>query len=252
MVTIVTPVYKPTLTATEVISLEQALKVLTPHEHYLAAPYGLNLDAYEAHFTKFGKRMRVAWFSPASFTSVEAYSRMLTSLTFYQRFRRYQYMLIYQLDCFVFRDELLDWCARGFDYIGAPWFKGADSATPDAEFDGVGNGGFSLRHIEAARNALWRYAAAKLWAQTLGRLKHPFNPAEWDQHIRKNEDRFWGAGLGPRVPGFRLPSVEEAIPFAFEVNPNRLFQMNGNRLPFGCHGCWRYDRDFWREFIPDA
>ena len=249
-VTLVTPVYKPDLTATEVISLERALTVLAPYDHYLAAPRGLNIGAYEALFAKHGKRALVTRFSPASFLSVEAYSCLLTNLAFYQRFRKYQYLLIYQLDCYVFRDELLAWCARGYDYIGPPWFKGFDKAGEDADFAGVGNGGFSLRRVSAARWALVRYQAARLWALTLGRLVRPFQPGLWDQHLRVNEDRFWGLGLGPRVPGFRLPSAEEAIPFAFEVNPRRLFQMNGERLPFGCHACWRYDREFWARFIP--
>ena len=39
------------------------------------------------------------------------------------------------------RDELLDWCNKNYDYIGAPWVK--------KERDNIllktGNGGFSLR-----------------------------------------------------------------------------------------------------------
>jgi len=252
VVTLVTPVYKPELTPTEAISLERALSVLAPYDHYLAAPQGLNIEAYEALFAKHGKRALVARFSPASFSSVEAYSHMLTGMAFYRRFRKYRYLLIYQLDCYVFRDELLEWCARGYDYIGAPWFEGFDEATEDAGFAGVGNGGFSLRRVSAARRALARYHLARAWASTLGRWTRPFDPRAWSQHFLQNEDRFWGLSLGPRVPGFRLPSVEDAIPFAFEVNPRRLFRMNGERLPFGCHACWRYDPAFWREFIPGA
>lgn len=250
-VAVVTPIHRPDLTPAEVISLERALTVLAPYDHYLAAPQGLNIEAYEALFARHGKRARLAWFSPASFSSVEAYCRMLTGMAFYQRFRRYQNLLIYQLDCYVFRDELLEWCARGYDYIGAPWFKGADAAAEDAEFAGVGNGGFSLRRVGAARRALLCYHAARLWAFTLGRMARPFNPQDWNQHLRDNEDRFWGLTLGPRVPGFRLPSVEDAIPFAFEVNPRRLFRMNGKQLPFGCHAWGRYDPSFWAQFIPN-
>lgn len=39
---------------------------------------------------------------------------------FYRRFGKYKYMLIYQLDAFVFSDKLLDFCEMGYDYIGAP------------------------------------------------------------------------------------------------------------------------------------
>jgi small ligand-binding sensory domain FIST len=27
------------------------------------------------------------------------------------------------MDCLVFSDQLLAWCNRGYDYVGAPWFK---------------------------------------------------------------------------------------------------------------------------------
>jgi hypothetical protein len=247
---LVTPVYKPDLTPTEVLSLERALTVLAPYDHHLAAPEGLNLEKYEALFARHGKRARVARFPPVSFSSVEAYSRLLTSLAFYQRFRRYQHLLIYQLDCYVFKDDLLAWCARGYDYIGAPWFKGFHGAAEDAEILGVGNGGFSLRRVAAARSALFRYHAAKLWACSLGRLTRPFDPQLWNQHLLVNEDKFWCHILGSLVPGLHIAPIEEALSFAFEVNPRRLFKMNGERLPFGCHAWHRYDPDFWAQFIP--
>ncbi len=39
---------------------------------------------------------------------------------FYKTFTAYEYILIYQLDAFVFCDALKEWCAKGYDYIGAP------------------------------------------------------------------------------------------------------------------------------------
>lgn len=30
--------------------------------------------------------------------------------------------MIYQLDAWVFNDELSSWCSLGYDYIGAPFF----------------------------------------------------------------------------------------------------------------------------------
>ncbi len=39
--------------------------------------------------------------------------------TFYKQFLNYEYILIYQLDAFVFKDEL-NYCSQGIDYVGAP------------------------------------------------------------------------------------------------------------------------------------
>ena len=40
--------------------------------------------------------------------------------TLYSRFEKYEYMLIYQLDAFVFSDRLMEFVEAGYDYIGAP------------------------------------------------------------------------------------------------------------------------------------
>jgi hypothetical protein len=251
-VTLVTPVYRPQLSAAEQVSLECALTVLAPHDHHLIAPHGLDVTAYGDIFRRHGKPLRVEWFEADCFRDVAAYCCLLNSAHFYRRFARYEFMLVYQLDCYVFRDELLDWCDKGYDYIGAPWFKGFDQAREDAAFVGVGNGGLSLRRIPAALRALRRYQVARLWYRTFGRLYRTYDPQEWNQHLCHNEDCFWGLALGPRVPGFRIPSAEAAIPFAFEVNPRRLYRLNGERLPFGCHAWRRYDPEFWAQFIPAA
>ena len=42
----------------------------------------------------------------------------MVSPLFYLNFKKYRYLLIYQLDALVFRDELLEWCSKEIDYIG--------------------------------------------------------------------------------------------------------------------------------------
>lgn len=44
----------------------------------------------------------------------------MLSAEFYDRFAAYEYVLIYQLDAFVFADRLAEFCQMGYDYIGAP------------------------------------------------------------------------------------------------------------------------------------
>ena len=81
---------------------------------------------------------------------------------FYSAFREYDYMLLYQLDAFVFKNELLYWCNKNYDYIGAPWIASKQTLLKKIElqfkskrkqkraeiFFKVGNGGFSLRRIQ--------------------------------------------------------------------------------------------------------
>ncbi|MCK5681152.1 hypothetical protein KAI46_10130 [bacterium] len=54
----------------------------------------------------------------------EAYNKLLVFPGFWDAFPSFEYMLIAQLDAFVFRDNLDEWCRKGYAYIGAPWLNG--------------------------------------------------------------------------------------------------------------------------------
>lgn len=83
------------------------------------------------------------------FESVSTYSVFMLTKEFYEKFTSYEFLLIYQLDAWVFRNELEYWCAQGYDYLGAPWFKDATTM-----YSKAGNGGFSLRNVRACLDAI--------------------------------------------------------------------------------------------------
>jgi Protein of unknown function (DUF5672) len=59
--------------------------------------------------------------------------------------------------------------------------------------------------------------------------------------------------MAPRLdPTFRIPPPETALSFAFETNPRECFELNGRRLPFGCHKWWLHDREFWEPYVVEA
>jgi hypothetical protein len=64
-----------------------------------------------------------------------------------------------------------------------------------------------------------------------------------------NEDVFWSYFAQKTLSDFKTAPIEEAVKFAFEMNPSDMFKMNGNKLPFGCHAWWKYDINFWKPFI---
>ncbi len=202
------------------------------------------------------------------FGSIKAHNQLLMSREFYRRFSAYEFILIYHLDALVFADELPEWCAAGFDYIGAPW--AASPQDPTAGFAGVGNGGFSLRRVSAALRVLssrkHRVDPAEYWARRHGHgnllyrmSRLPHRVAYHSVYIngvardvatyRDNEDKFWSK-RGPHYdPSFRVPPPEVALRFAFETHPAYSYELNGRRLPFGCHAWGRYDRAFWEPFL---
>ena len=236
--------YKPELSPFERISANRCLEVLGCHPIVVVAPEGLAVPAPL-------DRLPVERFAPSCFAGIAAYNSLLLSKQFYRRFLDYRYVLIHQLDVFVFRDELLDWCAKGYSYIGAPWVgedwpKGADirqglpfwtrsrlfKFLPPLDTQ-VGNGGFSLRRVrDMIRATSWLKKTKRAWGG-------------------RNEDSFFSIA----VPecwwwiGYRIPPAEEAMSFSFETQPSARFAEMGNRLPFGCHGWDKHDPTFWHPHL---
>jgi len=261
LVAVIIPIHKSRPTAGEVKSLVQCLQVLSGHSIYLLSPRSLDTS----HYTELARSHRCpragqARFDDAFFASVAGYNTLLRSADFYRRFERYQYMLIHQLDAYVFRDELDHWCKKDYHYIGAPWFKGFQESESKSFF-GVGNGGFSLRNTSAALRVLRELSAGHPpRRRTTFRFRNllrsspakptPFNPDYEDLHeFIGNEDLFWGEVCRRHFPWYRVPTPEVASQFSFEVNPAFLYEKNDGQLPTGCHGWERYDPGFWRKHI---
>jgi hypothetical protein len=210
----------------------------------------------------------VVRFPDEFFTYPYGYNRLLMGRSFFEAFGEFDYILVYQLDCFVFRDELERWCEKGFDYIGAPWFD--DYGSPGLSRWTVGNGGFSLRRVSGALKVLGtRVSRGSLypipmpghpqpsgyaWLQTNVRRRLRQHLGVWtvDDELANcaaNEDRFWSF-VAPRLcPDFRLPEAEVALEFAFETHPRECLEKNRGCLPFGCHAWTKTERNFWEDII---
>jgi hypothetical protein len=229
---VVIPVHMQNPQPAERISLARCAKVLERYPKILAIPEGLETSSYLEVYPD----LETHRFPALHFKSERSYNALLRMASFYERFSDYRYILIYQLDCYVFYDRLEQWCHKGYDYIGAPWTNFdwiKKSNNPLARIPlikhllfPVGNGGFSLRkvksHIKAAR-------------------RFEFIGKRLDVH----EDLYWSSLINRLSPGFRIPSFLEAIDFAIESEPEKCFNINGGRLPFGCHAWELNDRSFW-------
>ncbi len=269
-VAIVIPLHKEDLEPDERLSLRCLKNTLGGYPIYFAMPFGMRPPV------DFG---RAAFFPKKYFRCRICYSALLTSKQFYRAFEEYEYILIYQTDCLVFRDELMEWCARGYDYVSAPWIKEVMGPVLDwAEGDAVGNGGFSLRKVKSHLRVLerrWKTPDRALFGLVLavqGALRmllfycklfmrsltlpksqvyeHSIHHESFMHAFVKPynncEDQFFST-QGPKYdPGFRIPSVEEALLFSFDWGAETCFRRNGGRLPFGCHAWnWIEERPFW-------
>lgn len=252
-VVVVIPVYKP-FSREEKCSFRQCIRVLKQYDIVLVKPETLKLKEVEEE----EPQIKQIPMSPKWFKSIYSYNHLVLSTFFYEQFSHYEYMLIHQLDAYVFQDRLGEWLEKGYDYVGAPWLPGSGTYDSflgrcllrtriwlDRHFRKevssarlyyqVGNGGLSLRKIEKMKELTTHYRA---------------EIDEFLQHPRKKfqEDVFLCMHLPPEIR-LSVPDYKEAVDFAFELNPRLAYRHNGNRLPFGCHDWYR--KKNWEQFWKD-
>lgn len=221
-VIVVIPYYHSDLSKKERISLKQVQKVLHKYDLCFISP--LRLQSFFKD-----KTYQVEYFENGFFESVSTYNQLMLTSEFYERFVKYRYMLIYQLDAFVFYDRLSYFCDLDYDYIGSPWIYPERGLIRDVlRKEYVGNGGLSLRNVGSCIKLLHDRE------KELGEFKY-------------NEDFFFSAAKG----NFKVAPLSIACEFSFETHVRKCFAINDKKLPFGCHAWERYDYFFWKPYIEE-
>lgn len=261
---VVIPIYKEMPDETELMSLRQCVKVLGGHGICFVCPKSLDVTPYTLVT---GDSVCVERFDGRFFWGIEGYNDLLKNRDFYKCFKTYEYILIYQLDAWVFEDKLDYWCDKGYDYIGAPWFEDWCNHEDGKEFFCVGNGGFSLRRVSRFLTAtdvsqklygFRQFVMRKQWrkGRFLGMLKEFLSgPNRLGTFMASKKDRWEDVFFCCDLQGTRLelntPSCSEAALFSIETSPKYIFnEVNHGQLPFGCHAWRRYEyEEFWKDII---
>lgn len=254
--TIITiPIYKTELSHWEEISLQQGLSILQEHPIVLISPKSLDVEEFQY---KYGIK-DIIRFDDIFFKNIDGYNRLMLSPLFYEQFLDYEYILVYQLDAYVFSDKLQEWCAKGYDYIGAPWIPSAKYNknwnkaeliisqffarmfliyNSRSNYFKTGNGGFSLRNTDTC------FKITKSDRKEINKFLSR-------QSYHYAEDIYWGIHANRVKQRLSIPHYTEAISFAFENNPDLLYKYNNEQLPFGAHAWYKESRlNFWKPFIP--
>lgn len=255
---IVIPLYRDFLNPSEEVSLSRCFALWgEKYDIWFVKPVTLDLQNIARTFRATG----IISFDPSFFKGKVGYNRLMLSPLFYEKFLDYTYILIYQTDGYVFRDELEYWSGLDYDYIGAPWIPRSRYAKRwyrifvslrkfymkirsyrdrDVQYYNVGNGGVSLRKTSVFyKIAREDREVIVSFIKKLGR------------HSMFNEDVYWSLEA-KTASGKRLykPDYHKALEFSFDMNPDISYTLNKNRLPFCCHGFsnprhWK----FWKKFI---
>ena len=251
-IVVVVPIYKNILDEEEML----ALKLINTHLHKYDIVYICPRKIKNAEIVT-GSHIE---FDDHWFRSANTYSELLLSSFFYEKFSKYKYMLIVQLDALIFRDDLLYWANKHYDYIGAPWMfkisdympylntlvpKYAEISEKNKWF--VGNGGLSLRNIRSFLFILDKYKTE------LDDYKRRIKPLNWgsDETPPMNEDIFWGLYIPSIFSKFKIPNYKTAINFSIETQAEPCLKMLKGRLPFGCHAWNKHGKEMWLNLLKE-
>ena len=229
---IVVPIYSHDISAIDRVSLLQlSKKCPEKYDIYLMHPSSwTNEDLIP--YIEILKNAKSIKFDDKYFESPFSYSDLLKDVTFYEAFSDYKYMLIYQTDCYAMDMSKLDeWIEMDFDYVGAPIISNKKhwKSSPCC-----GNGGLSLRKI----------------SKFISICKNAELREELDKNdIYKNwEDTYFCEGVAQHI-FMDMPTWEEAAEFAWDMNPDVLYNRHHFSLPqIGCHA-WPKNIPFWKDHL---
>lgn len=225
-VVVVIPVYKKKVDEFSKISLLQLVKVLNKYELCLMAPKSLDLSEYMCYHN-----FSVVRFKDNVFDSTASYSECLLDIKFYEKFVRYKYICIYQLDAFVFYDKLEYFCKLEYDYIGAPVPYICWLGMPTR----VGNGGVSLRKVNSCIKLLreidLEYIRRKI------KMRDSPEDAIFSYCTTVKEYDFIGA------------PYKVAKSFAIDYDVQHIYRRLLYNMPFANHAWYKTDYNFWKPII---
>ncbi len=275
------PIYKSVLTATEEISLRRCLTTLNMYDICLVTYNNLDIKQISDIIKSYNINHTCKIFDKKFFTDgTKGYNRLMLTKAFYLQFQHYDFILIYQLDGYVFKNDIEYWCYKNYSYIGAPIFEGFKECTPLSKYIGCMNGGVSLRKVKdmiAILNEIIKidifeeqYEKGTILNKVFAIIHILFGGNGYHQikETSYNEDCMLSRFFIEKITNFKkrrkrwnwlfkyntdtysLPRFEETYHFSFDENVELLFQLSKNELPSFCHSFHNeYKRNFWQQFI---
>lgn len=222
---VIIPIYQKKLNSAEEKSVSICRdKLGANYDIFFIVPDSLNLENYREYSDIYIRR-----FPDKFFKGTDTYNKLMLLSKFYATFDEYEYMLIAQTDTLILNtgEEIEKFMDAGYDYWGAPWeekqqywfyttkrFLYEKFCIGKKFLLRVGNGGFSLRHIEKTKRLL-----KEKWL--------------WKLLWKGNEDFFFGLyGLDNKI-GYKVAPLEETKLFALETDMRN--NLEAGLKPYAVH-----------------
>lgn len=240
---IVIPLYNENPEITEIFSLNRLNNVIKDKDYDVLLMMSNKFKVSQKYLDSLNdiKNLDKITFDDKYFKNPASYSQLLISNDFYNKFSDYEYMLIYQTDCYLFRDEIEEWCNKGYDYIGAPIITQVkDWSLSLSGIPQVGNGGFSLRKISTFKDL----------TDSNGEFMTYYKITDEQLKNVKYED-VWFCDFVYNKYDFKVPSWLEAGTFSIDMNARVWYEkIKIDFLPMGCHAWPKNIRD-WKDKIEE-
>ena len=260
---IIIPIYKQFPLELEVVSFRQCCKMLADYQITIITFKKLEISAYIKILDEYKINYKIECFSQKYFKGIDGYNALMLSDKFYRRFLDYEYILIYQLDAYVFSPNLSFWLEQNYDYIGSPWFN-EKRHTLELEWSGCFCGGFCLKRTKTFyRLCFSKEIKINKYLSELSLIKmHNIFLIKMLLSIpiifltivvkllnieRSHEDVIWSIKMKQNG---KVPSFGSALDFSFNEYPEYAFELNNKKFPFGCHAWDSYNSyKFWEKYI---
>jgi hypothetical protein len=164
--------------------------------------------------------------------SAQDYSDVLKSKQFWQRLKRsgYEHVLIFQSDSLMLHGRIEPFLR--YDYIGAPWCGDSPHVSRLRQKEhvlpnGIGNGGFSLRRVDAMIRAIDA-------------------PAQFKGAKKLSEDLFFASFLDTSENSARFPNRSAGFAFSIEVQCSHESDshISASNVPLGVHAAWLFGKRY--------
>ena len=257
-IAVILPTHKNSLNKYEKLSFNLFNHYLKDFDRYLLIPNKLKIN-FDT------QKMRITSINSKYFSSIESYNLLLQTKYFYKIYSKYDFILIYQLDCLVFKNEMYFWAKKNYSFTGAPRYK-PKSIRKIRDFM---NGGFSLRKVKDFINVLnskkininikyfhtldyfKKPKRIKLFLKYYNKSKNKnvFNVEKFCRLAKYPEDIFWSIIAPQLSKKFTLCDKNVALNFCYEEYPREVYKYNNDQIPFGCHNWVNWDKKFWKKIV---
>jgi hypothetical protein len=265
---IIIPIHKNfnELTKGEKTSLKRTLDVFKEEDIFLIISESLDILNFQFELTQ---NLNFTIIPEVHFRDINSYSKLLMSSYFYSLFKKYKWMLICQLDTYIFRNELFYFTNRNdYFFIGAPVIDSDLKDWPKRSW--VGNGGLSLRRIDICFEISLKLENLKtelkvspsslimsnsLFSSLLRMVMGKIHKVKFNKFLLRyfldyqvNEDIFWCLWVPSFYTKFKSSDINTAAKFSFEKFSSDMYN-SIHQLPMGCHAWEKYNPEFWEKHI---